>query len=58
MKVTLDGNILADSEETIVVEGNHYFPPDSVKTDLLKDSTTQYVYEWYKGFKPNLTTVL
>lgn len=58
MKVTLDGNILADSEETIVVEGNHYFPPDSVKTDLLKDSTTQYVYEGYKGFKPNLTTVL
>ncbi|KAJ7645549.1 hypothetical protein DFH06DRAFT_588749 [Mycena polygramma] len=28
MKVTLNGTILADSEKTVLVEGNHYFPFD------------------------------
>lgn len=27
---TVDGTIIADSETTVVVEGNHYFPPDSI----------------------------
>lgn len=30
--------ILAEAERTIVVEGNHYFAPDSVRTDLLASS--------------------
>lgn len=30
---TLDGTVLASSEDTVVVEGNHYFPPDSVMWD-------------------------
>lgn len=27
---TVDGVVLAESDNTVVVEGNHYFPPDSI----------------------------
>ena len=27
---TIEGTVIAESEATVVVEGNHYFPPDSV----------------------------
>ena len=30
MKATWNGQILAESNDTIVVEGNHYFPPESI----------------------------
>lgn len=41
VKVTLSGVVIAESDKTIVVEGNHYFPPDAVNTDVLKESSTQ-----------------
>lgn len=41
VKVTLDGHLLAQSDNTIVVEGNHYFPPDSVSKNELSNSNTQ-----------------
>ncbi|KAF7968745.1 hypothetical protein HWV62_29575 [Athelia sp. TMB] len=41
VKVTLNGKVLAESDKTIVVEGNHYFPPDTVQTDLFTDSKTR-----------------
>ena len=41
-----NGTVLAESDETIVVEGNHYFPPDSVNRDLLEDSPTRSVCPW------------
>lgn len=34
------GRVLAESDATIVVEGNHYFPPESVDRGALLDSTT------------------
>lgn len=30
-KATWNGIVLAESDQTIVVEGNHYFPPESIK---------------------------
>ncbi|KAK7056647.1 hypothetical protein VNI00_002364 [Paramarasmius palmivorus] len=42
MKATLNGNILADSDETVVVEGNHYFPPSSIKKEYFTDSSTRW----------------
>jgi uncharacterized protein (DUF427 family) len=33
-----NGRVIAESDETIVVEGNHYFPPASVDPALLADS--------------------
>jgi uncharacterized protein (DUF427 family) len=33
MKATWNGAVLAESDQTIVVEGNHYFPPDAIRSD-------------------------
>lgn len=41
VKVTLNGTVLAESDKTVVVEGNHYFPPDAVNSSALSDSSTQ-----------------
>ncbi len=30
---TVDGTIIAESNDTVMVEGNHYFPPDSIRWD-------------------------
>ena len=30
-KATVSGTVIASSDETIVIEGNHYFPPDSIE---------------------------
>jgi uncharacterized protein (DUF427 family) len=43
---TLDGTVIARSDDTIVVEGNHYFPPDSVDQSLLRDSDTTSRCPW------------
>lgn len=43
VKATLNGKVLAESNETIVVEGNHYFPPSAVDDKALTPSDTQYV---------------
>lgn len=38
--------VIAESDATIVVEGNHYFPPDAVKPEYLSDSGTHTVCGW------------
>lgn len=40
------GVTLADSDDTVVVEGNHYFPPDSIRWEFLADSATQTTCPW------------
>ncbi|KAF5382315.1 hypothetical protein D9757_008488 [Collybiopsis confluens] len=45
-KVILDGVILAESDKTQIVEGNHYFPPESVKKDYFKHSDSEYTCPW------------
>lgn len=56
MKAVWNGTTIAQSEATIVVEGNHYFPADSVQAEFLVDSPTQSTCPWkgeasYKGLK-------
>ncbi|KAF8170090.1 DUF427-domain-containing protein [Pholiota molesta] len=46
VRVTLDDHVLAESNDTIVVEGNHYFPPTSVRTSMLSPSDTTSVCPW------------
>ncbi|KAJ3862351.1 hypothetical protein EV359DRAFT_45359, partial [Lentinula novae-zelandiae] len=46
MKAILDGIVLADSNDTKVIEGNHYFPPDSVKKEYFVESDTSSVCPW------------
>ncbi len=38
--------VIADSEETIIIEGNHYFPPDSIKNEFFKPSQHKTVCSW------------
>ena len=46
MKATWNGAILAESNDTIVVEGNHYFPPDSINREYFRESDTQSTCPW------------
>jgi uncharacterized protein (DUF427 family) len=46
MKATWNGALLAASDATIVVENNHYFPPDSVRREHFHDSATHSVCPW------------
>jgi uncharacterized protein (DUF427 family) len=43
MKATWNGALLAESDRTIVVEGNHYFPPDAVEREFLQSSDTHTI---------------
>lgn len=38
--------MIAEGEATVVVEGNHYFPPDSVYREYLRDSDKQSTCLW------------
>ncbi len=46
MKAIWKNTVIAQSDETVVIEGNHYFPAESVRTELLKDSDTTTVCPW------------
>ena len=41
-----NGCVIAESERCEMVEGNHYFPPDSVRRDLLQNSATHTTCGW------------
>ena len=41
-----NGEVVAESDETIVVEGNHYFPPESVNAEFLRPADAQTVCHW------------
>jgi uncharacterized protein (DUF427 family) len=46
VKAVWQGAVLAESNDTVQVEGVEYFPPDSVRTDLLHLSGTKTVCPW------------
>jgi uncharacterized protein (DUF427 family) len=46
MKATWKGALLAESDDTVVVEGNHYFPPDSIRREHFRESETHTVCPW------------
>jgi uncharacterized protein (DUF427 family) len=46
MKALWKDVVLAESDDTIVIEGNQYFPPDSVKKEYLKESATHTTCPW------------
>jgi len=41
-----NGITIAESDATVIVEGNHYFPRDSVNTEHLADSSTRTRCPW------------
>ncbi len=46
MKATWNGQVIAESDDIVKVDGNAYFPADSLQKGVLKDSTTHSVCPW------------
>ena len=46
MKALWNNAIIAESDDTIVVENNHYFPAESIKKEYFKASTTHSTCPW------------
>ena len=56
-KAIWNDTVIAESADTKIVEGNQYFPPDSVKKDFFRDSATTSVCGW-KGTARYYTLVV
>jgi uncharacterized protein (DUF427 family) len=46
MKAIWNNSEIAESAKTVVVEGNHYFPPDTINRDYFRESTTHTHCPW------------
>jgi uncharacterized protein (DUF427 family) len=46
MRAIYNDEVIAESDNTVVVEGNHYFPVDSVKKEFLTESNTHTTCPW------------
>ena len=46
MRAVWNGTTVAESDDTVVVEGNHYFPRESLREDVLRPSATHSVCPW------------
>lgn len=46
MKAYWNGAVIAESDKTIQVEGNHYFPPNSIKKEYFGSSATNTLCHW------------
>ena len=46
IKAIWNGVVLAESDDTVVVEGNHYFPLDSLAEEYFTESRTRSVCPW------------
>ncbi len=46
MKAVWEGAIIAQSDATIVVEGNHYFPAESIRQEYLVKTANEYFCGW------------
>ena len=57
MRVVRDDIILAESNDTIVIEGNHYFPPGAINWDYFQKTDTHTTCPW-KGQASYYTIVI
>jgi uncharacterized protein (DUF427 family) len=46
MKAIWKDTVLAESDDTVVVEGNHYFPAGAVKREHFRESATHTLCPW------------
>jgi uncharacterized protein (DUF427 family) len=46
MQAIWQGTVVAESDQTVVVEGNHYFPPTALRTEYFAPSSTHTVCGW------------
>ncbi len=52
-----NGNVIAESERTVKVEGNHYFPPESLRREYFENGQGKTVCLW-KGLASYYTVVV
>jgi len=45
-KAIWNGKVLAESDKTVMVEGNHYFPPETINKAFFKANTSHTVCPW------------
>lgn len=45
-KAVWNGKVIAESDTTVVVEGNHYFPADTIDAEFFMDSSASSVCHW------------
>jgi len=57
IRASWHSTVLAESDETVVVEGNHYFPAEAVHREYLRDSSTHSTCPW-KGTASYHTVVV
>ncbi len=46
MKAVWKGAVIAESDQTVVVEGNHYFPPNALNHALVRSSDYSTMCGW------------
>ncbi|MGI9545636.1 MAG: DUF427 domain-containing protein, partial [Flavobacteriaceae bacterium] len=46
MKAIWNNTVLAESDDTIIVENNHYFPTESINNEYFKESDTHTTCPW------------
>jgi uncharacterized protein (DUF427 family) len=46
MQAAWNGTVIAESDRTVIVEGNHYFPPESVRSEYLEPSSRRTECPW------------
>jgi uncharacterized protein (DUF427 family) len=46
MKATWNGATIAESDDTVVIEGNHYFPREAISQEYFQDSSTHTTCPW------------
>ncbi|MEY9934622.1 uncharacterized protein (DUF427 family) [Catenulispora sp. GP43] len=57
MRAVWNGQVLAESDDTVVVEGNHYFPAGSLNSEFFAASDTHTVCPW-KGLASYYTVTV
>ena len=57
MRAVLNGTVIAESDGTVVVEGNHYFPPSSLESEYFTPTDHSTVCPW-KGVASYYTVTI
>jgi uncharacterized protein (DUF427 family) len=46
MRAIWNGQLLAESPDTVIVEGNHYFPPGAIRPEFFQPSRSRTICGW------------
>ena len=46
MRATWNGATIAESDDTVVIEGNHYFPREAIRQEYFQESDTHTICPW------------